>query len=98
MANDKGFLYRTFEAVEHNFWGVIISAVILGGIGDWAQNMYSTSQNAKVETAKIQAGLELKVGDYNGNQLLDKFYEINGVKIPVEVDGRPIADYFKKQN
>ena len=46
--------------------------------------------------AKIQLGLELKVGDYNGNQLLDKFYEINGQKCPVEVDGKPIIDYLPK--
>ena len=96
MEGDKGFLYNTFEAVSDNFLGVILSAIILGGIGTWVHQMYSVHQQAEVEMARIKAGLELKVGDYNGNQLLDKFYEIGGKKIPVEVDGKPVAEYFKR--
>jgi len=38
----------------------------------------------------------LKVGDYNGNEILDKFYEINANKIPYEIDGKPVSDYFKQ--
>jgi len=94
MAEDKGFVYRTLNAVEEHLWGVIISALVLGGIGTWAHEMYSTYQNAEVQKAQIQAGLELKVGDYNGNQLLDKYYEIDGKKAPVEVDGKLVAEYF----
>ncbi len=96
MPNDKGFLYRTLHAIENNLVGVIIGAVILGGAATWVQQMYSAHEKAQVEMVRIQVGLELKVGDYNGNPLLDKYYEINGQKVPVEVDGKPIADYFKK--
>ena len=82
----------TNEVINVSLLGVIGGAVILGGA------MYSTSRyrDTEVQKAKIQAGLELKVGDYNGNPLLDKYYEINGQKVPVEVDGKPIAEYFKK--
>ena len=51
---------------------------------------------AEVEKARIEAGLELKIGDYNGNQVLDKFYEIDGQKVPLEVDGKSIDDYFRQ--
>jgi hypothetical protein len=57
--------------------------------------MYSTYSQTQVEKARVQAGIELKVGDYNGNNILDKFYEIDGKKVPFEVDGKPIEDYFK---
>jgi len=97
MANN-GFLYRTFEAIEDNMVGVIIAGFILAGIGAWTGDMYSKCKDAEVQKARIQAGLELKVGDYNGNQLLDKYYEIDGKKIPVEVDGKPVAEYFKNKS
>jgi hypothetical protein len=96
MTSNKGFLYRTFGAIEDHIFGVIVAAFILGGVGTWAHQMYSDYQKAQVEKARIKAGLELKVGDYNGNQILDKYYEINGQKVPVEVDGKPVAEYFKQ--
>ena len=95
MAND-GFLYRTLEAIDDHLLGCVIGALIFGGVGTWTHQMYSAHKEAEVQKARIQAGLELKVGDYNGNQLLDKFYEINGQKVPVEVDGKPIAEYLKQ--
>jgi len=95
MNQDKGFLYRNLEAIEDNLFGVIIGACLLGGLGSWTHKMYSEYQKAQVEQAKVKTELELKVGDYNGNQLLDKYYEINGQKVPVEVDGKSIEFYFK---
>ncbi|PIN81727.1 hypothetical protein COV11_01265 [Candidatus Woesearchaeota archaeon CG10_big_fil_rev_8_21_14_0_10_30_7] len=95
MNQDKGFLYRNLEAIEDNLFGVIIGACLLGGLGSWTYKMYSEYQKAQVEQAKVKTELELKVGDYNGNQLLDKYYEINGQKVPVEVDGKSIEFYFK---
>jgi len=85
MPDNKGFLYRTLEAVEDHIFATVISALVLLGVGNWTYKMYSASK-----------GLEVKVGDYNGNNTLDKFYEINGQKVPVEVDGKPIIEYFKK--
>jgi len=46
--------------------------------------------------ARIQVGYEIQVGDYNGNEIPDRFYVIGGQKVPVEVDGMPIADYIKQ--
>jgi len=96
MPNNRGFIANTLDAMERNIYTVIIGAFILGGIGTWSCRIYSTYQQAQAEKARIKAGLELKVGDYNGNQILDKFYEINGQKVPVEVDGKPVAEYFKR--
>lgn len=59
-----------------------------------ANQLYQGNQE-KTEKEKIK-GLELKTGDYNNNNLLDKFYEIDGKKIPVEVDGKSIDDYLVK--
>jgi len=97
MTENKGFLYRTLEAIQDNLLEFLIVASILSGVGVWSHQMYSTYRETEIQKAKIQAGLELKVGDFNGNNLLDKFYEIDGQKVPVEVDGKPIAEYFKKQ-
>lgn len=96
MAENNGFLYRTLEALEENLVGVVIATLILGGVGVWVKEMYSTYRDSEIQKARIQAGLELKVGDYNGNQSLDKYYEINEHKVPVEVDGKPIAEYFEE--
>jgi hypothetical protein len=95
MASD-GLLYNTLRTIENNLLGVAVVAIIIGGAATWAHKMYSTYKDAEVQKERIRSGLELKVGDYNGNQILDKFYEINGQKVPVEVDGKPVAEYFKK--
>ncbi len=94
MTDDKGFVYRTLEAVdEHIFTAIILGGgLMLGGI--LVFGAYAKHLNTEVQKAKIQAGLELKVGDYNGNNILDKFYEIEGKKVPVEVDGRDVETYF----
>jgi len=94
MADNPGFLYKTLHAIESHIIGTIIAAVVLGGAASWAYKLYSAHEQASVEKARIQAGLELKVGDYNGNPTLDKFFEIEGKKIPVEIDGKPIEQYF----
>ena len=95
MANDEGFLYRTLNAIEENLFGALIGAFILGSIGTWTYNMYSTYRETETQKARIQAGLELKVGDFNGNQTLDKYYEIDGQKVPIEIDGKPLAECLK---
>jgi len=39
---DKGFLYKTLDAIENNLLGVIIGSIFLTGVGNWTQEMYST--------------------------------------------------------
>lgn len=92
----NGRLYSVFEAIEDNLFGVIIAGCILGSIGAWVQQMYQTYQEAETQREQIRAGLELKVGDYNGNDKIDKYYELNGQKFPVEVDGVPVDEYFHR--
>ena len=51
---------------------------------------------SKYDTPYIKSSqLELKTGDYNENSIPDKFYEIDGLKVPYEVDEKPINEYFK---
>ena len=101
MVSNKGVLYRTLETIGENLLVVSLGVYVLVGIGllggvvSHPQQMYSATQQAQVKKAGIEVGLELKVGDYNGNQILDKFYEIDG-KIPVEIDGKPVVEYFKQ--
>jgi hypothetical protein len=51
--------------------------------------------NQQKEIEKIKSGLELKTGYYNNNAILDKYYEIKGIQVPFEIDGKPVRDYFK---
>ena len=96
MTNDRGFIGRTLDAMGDNILATIIAALVIGGVGTWTYNMFDSYNKAQVERVRIEKGLELRTGDYNGNGLIDKFYEINGQKVPVEVDGKPVAEYFKK--
>ncbi|MBS3093248.1 hypothetical protein J4456_01560 [Candidatus Pacearchaeota archaeon] len=43
----------------------------------------------------LSSQLEEKTGYYNENTLLDRYHEINGEEIPIEVDGKLIRGYFK---
>ncbi len=93
-------LRRTLETIEDHLMAVIVVSFIgtgvVGGIGAWIHQMYSANRQAEVEKARIQAGQVIITGDYNENQLLDKYYEISGRKVPIEVDGKPVEEYFKK--
>ena len=40
--------------------------------------------------------LELKTENVIGNDLPEKFYEINGKKVYLEIDGKPVEKYFEK--
>jgi hypothetical protein len=91
----QGIFYNSLRAIEENLFGFLVGAAVLGGIGTWTHQMYTAHQQAQIEIARIDAGLELVVGDYNGNELLDKFYMIDGQKVPLEIDGISVAEYFR---
>ncbi len=94
MSENKGFLYRTLEAVEKNISAVVVLGLLSAGTIGAGVSAFNNYRESQLEIERIKAGLELKVGDFNGNSELDKFYEIGGQKVPVEVDGRPVAEYF----
>lgn len=56
----------------------------------------ASQQKEQFERAGRPEGIELREGYYNGNRTLDKFYMIDGQKVPVEVDGRPVSEYFHR--
>ena len=63
----------------------------------WApalRDSYVATAEAYAEGKRAEAGLDLKKGDYNGNEIIDRFYVIDGEKVPYEVDGRPAREYF----
>ena len=90
-----GFVYKSLEAIEENLLGFIAGCIVVGSIGSWSYGMYSIHNQSQVEIKRIEKGLEIKVGYYNVNPILDKFYEINGEKVPVEVDNKKVSEYFK---
>ena len=50
----------------------------------------------KIQAAK-EAGLELKVGDINGNSIPESYYLMDGTEILVTLDGEPIEKRLKKR-
>lgn len=77
---------------------ILVSVVFaLGFAGYYMSLNYESLQKEETKRAKIKSGLELKTGDYTTNDIPDKFYLINGEKVPYEVDGKPVFEYFKNQ-
>ncbi len=95
MVNDEGFIYRTLRAIEDNSFGALLGLAALIVVGDCINNIFSNRDKYLFQKARVHARLEIKTGNFNENQTLDKFYEIDGRKIPVEVDGKPIEEYFR---
>lgn len=89
---DKGFLYKTFKAVEDNIMGAVITALVLGGIGTWTYNMFDSYNKRQVEQARIEASQSLHTGDLNNNGLVDRFYLIDGKAAVVELDGKLVVE------
>lgn len=76
------------KTVGLNFY---ITLALLGGITIYTMSVIE----GDVKDNQPSSSLELKVGYYNSNNILDKFYEIEGKKVPVEVDGKNVEEYFK---
>ncbi len=91
---NKGFVYRTLHAFSEHEGAAVCTGIFIIALGCIGHELYTTKKQTELEKVRIQSGLELKVGDYNGNNILDKFYEINGKKVPVEVDGKATEEYF----
>lgn len=80
------------DVIGDNWFPLVILAVVVGGGAEYAISKYS---EVRIAEAKAKAGIVLQEGRYNGNNIVDKFYVINGEKFPVEVDGKPVIEYFK---
>ncbi len=73
----------------------MVLGVCLGMIGIPAiYAMYSKSHES--EAAKAQPQYELQVRDLNGNGIPEKFYEVNGKKVFVEIDGKSVEDTIRE--
>ncbi len=55
----------------------------------------SDMENLEERVNKLEKQLTIQTRNTIGRDLNDKFYEINGEKVYLEIDGRPVEDYFK---
>ena len=70
------------DAAEMLAFGILIATVVLGGTGG-----YWIYKKAKaIDTAKQEFVLQER--DLNSNKLTEQFYEINGKKCFLKIDGR----------
>ena len=77
------------------FRTAIVGIIAIGSMGIFS--IYSAGRIIKAkeeEILKIKSDLEIKSGDYNGNNILDKFYEIDAHKVPLEIDNKSIDKYL----
>ncbi len=52
--------------------------------------------NKKLSLLEQKVQHELKVENVMGDKELEKFYEINEKRVYLEIDGKPVEEYFKK--
>ena len=52
--------------------------------------------NANMLEKKIDSYYNIKTQNVMGNEKPEKFYEIGGKRVYLEIDGTPVEDYFKK--
>jgi len=83
------------SALEDNLIGVIVGALILGGIGKWTHSMYRTHIDAQVQEARANAGYVMEEGFLNQNTISDKFYRIGEDIAIVELDGKAMVDQVR---
>lgn len=93
---EKGIVRRACEVVEDHFIivgiGAIVGLTTLASCASWTSKMYKTHLESKLEQARIEAGYKLHTGDLNNNNLVDKFYLIDGKPAVVEKDGKPVIE------
>ena len=74
--------------------GLIISitglAIVIGlaGVG-----MKLTGVSKRLEELKPTQMYEIQTEDVMGNEIPERFYEINGEKAYVQIDGNPVREY-----
>jgi len=71
----------------------IISVIGLGYYFDYKIDLAKID----LEKAKIERGITLQERDLNGNGIPEKFYEIDGKRYFLEIDGKNIEDTLKNK-
>lgn len=71
-----------------------LSLGIAAGIG--VVGYYQDEGHRAIEQKLEQFNHELYVTNVVGNNEPDKFYKINGKRIFLEIDGKPVEEYFRK--
>ncbi len=69
-------------------------------IGDVSSNVNQLGDKLEGVSREVEElnKYPLKIEEKNviGSQKLEKFYQINGQKFYLEIDGKPVEQYFKK--
>ncbi len=89
VENEKPTLWKSLvEDLEYCLVAVLV------GIG-FVYIGKSLDYFARLDNRK-PAGLQLKIEDINGNGIPEKFYSIDGKIALIEIDGKPVSEFYKK--
>lgn len=69
----------------------------LKGVSDSLNGINSTIYSLKLEGIKMDSTEKIMYRDVLGGPELEVFYEIEGKRVYLEIDGQPIGDYFPKK-
>jgi len=80
-----------------------IKAILLAGIGAAAGffvsnqliDYWSNAEYNRLKAADAKV-VTLHTADLNGNGILDRFYVVDGLIAPVEIDRKPISEFYEK--
>lgn len=67
-------------------YNLLSAAIIIFGIGNCALTFGTHALKPKVQTANVM-----------GAEALEKFYDIDGQRVYLEIDGQPVEQYVKRK-
>lgn len=73
---------------NEDFWGYLIATFVVAGIGMGISNKVLLEEKIEEIKPKIQEAQVL------GNETPERFYEIDGQRVYLTIDGKPIEQYF----
>ena len=89
--------YRWYDSKIAEGIGIAAILASLGwGIATCMRGCANMASESELEKMRIEKSCQIQEADLNGNGIPDKFYSINGRIAVVELDGKPISDFYRK--
>ena len=86
-----------YEPAETPLWRQLLSYTIAGGLSLTIVGILLWDRHQRLSKLELELEKQVRTKNVIGNTTPDKFYERDGQRLYIEVDGRPAMEYFTLQ-
>lgn len=97
MVNEinKDEVSERIKELRHEISYLSVAGVVLALVG--MRGCHHAGRIADSLELATQDKQSIQIGDVLGNEQPERFYELNGQRVYLEVDGKPVESYFSQK-